>query len=176
MPSAAETYSDALLQCLQDQFDLLPAAVRPSHYDKIAGTFFVEDIDPFFGEDKCCAGTGWVRVGDTYPTNDFPEPVTAIKANSCAPAAWALSLDVGVARCYPGYGEVEGPSAADHAAARAADLLDLQTLKKAICCWGKTLRPKGTVYQVTGIVVTGPSGVCLSRIASILVQTPKCSC
>jgi hypothetical protein len=176
MPSPAETYSDSLLACLQAEYALLPVAVRPKNYTKIAGTFFVEDIDPFFGKDLCCEGTGWVRVGDSYPTDDFPEPMRFIKANSCAPPAWALNLDLGIARCYPGYGNPKGPTVDDHAAARAMDLLDLQTLERAICCWGKTLRPKGTLYRVQGIVVTGPGGVCVSRIASIIVQTPKCAC
>ncbi len=174
MPSPAEVFSDSLLACLRSEFDLLPAAVRPGNYDKIAGTFFVEDIDPFFGKDKCCQGTGWVRVGDKYPTNEFPEPIRYVQANSCAPPKWVLNLDVGVARCYPGYGNVQGPTDADHEAARAMDLLDLQTIEKAICCWAKTLRPKGTLYQVTGIVVTGPGGACISRIANILVEIPKC--
>lgn len=176
MPSSAETYSNNLLQCLRDQYNLLPAAVRPANYDKIAGISFIEDIDPTFGEDKCCAGTGWVRVGDAYPTQDFPEPIQLIRADSCAPPAWALSLEVGVARCYPGYNELSGPTAAQHEAARALDLLDLQTIEKAICCWGKTLRPRGTLYQVVGIAVAGPAGVCISRAASILVQTGKCAC
>lgn len=176
MPSAAERYSDSLLACLQSEFNLLPAAVRPGNYDKIAGTFFVEDIDPFFGADKCCQGTGWVRVGDVFPSDNFPEPLTAMKSNSCSPPFWVLALDVGVARCYPGYGEVEGPSDADHAAARAQDLLDLKTIERAICCWAKTLRPKGTMYSVSGIIVTGPGGACLSRVASILVQVPKSCC
>lgn len=174
MPSSAETYSDALLQCLRDQYSLLPAAVRPGNYDKIAGTFFVEDIDPMFGKDKCCQGAGWVRVGDSFPTDGSLEPIESIKANACLPVTWALNLDVGVARCYPGYGNVQGPTDADHLAARAMDLLDLQTIEKAICCWARTLRPKGTLYQVTGIAVTGPAGACISRIASILVQTGRC--
>lgn len=174
MPSSAETYSNALLQCLEDQYNLLPAAVRPASYEKIAGMFFVVDIDPPFGRDKCCAGTGWVRVGDTYPTDGSLEPIESIKANACLPVSWAVSLDVGVARCYPGYGKVQAPTDADHRAARALDLLDLQTIEKAICCWAKTLRPKGTLYQVTGIAVNGPAGVCISRIANIIVQTGKC--
>ena len=174
MPTPAETFSDALLQCLQDQYALLPAAVRPAHYDKIAGTFFVEDIDPFFGVDKCCAGTGWVRVGDSYPTMEFPEPIRAAQGNGCLPPKWVLALDVGVARCYPGYGEASGPTQAQHAEARATDLLDLKTIELAICRWARTLRPKGTRFQVTGIAVTGPGGACISRIASILVEVSKC--
>ncbi len=176
MPTPAETFSDSLLACLTSQFNLLPAAVRPGNYDKIAGTFFVEDIDPFFGKDKCCQGTGWVRVGDLYPTMEFPEPIRGVQAGSCLPPKWVLALDVGVARCYPGYGNPKGPSDADHAAARAMDLLDLQTIQCAIACWAKTLRPKGTAYVVSGIIVTGPGGACISRIGSILVEVSKPCC
>jgi hypothetical protein len=167
----------SLLDCLRDQFNLLPAEMRPGKYRQVAGTLFIEDIDPTTGLDVCCPGTGWVRLGDKYPSSqEFPEPDEFIKANACMPVAWAQSIDVGVARCYPGYGNESGPSQDDHAAASALDIVDLQTIEKALCCWAKTLVPKGTLYQVTGIAVAGPEGICISRIANIIVQVGVCRC
>jgi hypothetical protein len=168
-------YADQLLVCLGDQFNLLPAAIRPGNYEHVAGTLFVEDIDPFFGADKCCEGTGWVRVGETYPSRNFPDP-DPFDSGSCDPQGWAQVIDVGVARCYPGYGSPSGPTAAQHLAARDQDLIDLMTLKKAICCWAAVMVPKRNNYQITGIAVTGPSGACISRIASLLVQVGRCDC
>lgn len=168
-------YADQLLDCLRDEFNLLPSAVRPGNYEHVAGTLFVEDIDPFFGgRDKCCIGTGWVRVGDTFPSRNFPEP-DVFESGACDPQGWAQVIDVGVARCYPGYGNPGGPTQAQHLAARDQDLLDLMTIKKAICCWGAGMVPKRNGYQVSSISVTGP-GVCISRIAQLTVAVGRCDC
>jgi hypothetical protein len=168
-------YADQLLVCLEEEFNLQPIEVRPGNYEHVAGTIFIEDMNPFSGEDKCCEGTGWVRVGDTYPSRNFPD-ADLFEANACDPLGWAQLIDVGVARCYPGSGDVEGPSGADHLAARNQDLLDLMIIKKAICCWAKQLVPKGTSYQVTGIAVTPLSGTCISRVASLVVSVGPCRC
>lgn len=168
-------YADQLLVCLEDEFNLLPAEVRPANYEHVAGTLFVEDIDPFFGRDKCCEGTGWVRVGETFPSRNFPDP-DIFDSGACDPQGWAQVIDVGVARCYPGYGNPQGPTEAQHLAARDQDLLDLMTLKKAICCWAEGMIPKRNSYQITGITVTGPSGVCISRIAQLVVAIGRCDC
>lgn len=167
-------YADQLLVCLEEEFGLLPVEVRPGNYEHVAGTLFVEDIDPFFGgRDKCCIGTGWVRVGDTFPSRNFPEPDT-LESGPCDPQGWAQILDVGVARCHPGYGNPQGPTEADLLAARDQDLLDLMTIKKAICCWAAGMVPKNNLYQVSGITVVGPSGACLSRVAQLVVSIGKC--
>lgn len=168
-------YADQLLVCLEQQFNLLPAEVRPAFYEHVAGTIFIEDMDPFSGVDKCCSGTGWVRVGDTFPSRNFPDP-DLFEAGSCDPQGWAQLIDVGVARCYPGSGDVQGPSEADHLAARDQDLLDLMTIKKAICCWAELMIPKRNLYQVTGVVVTPLSGTCISRIANLAVSVGPCRC
>lgn len=168
-------YADQLLVCLEQEFNLQPEEVRPGNYEHVAGTIFIEDMDPFSGEDKCCEGTGWVRVGDTFPSRDFPEP-DVFEAGSCDPQGWAQLIDVGVARCVPGSGDPEGPTEADWLAARNQDLLDLMVIKKAICCWAKQMIPKGNLYQVTGIAVTPLSGTCISRIASIAVSVGPCRC
>lgn len=168
-----KTYADDLLLCLQEEFNLQPPEVRPGNYEKIAGIFFVEDIDPFFGVDKCCIGTGWVRVGDTFPSRNFPEP-DSFESGDCDPQGWAQVIDVGVARCYPGYGDPGGPTEANHLAAYEQDLLDLRILKKAICCWAARMVPRRNGYQISGISVTGPSGVCISRQASLIVAVGRC--
>lgn len=168
-----KVYADQLLECLEEEFNLQPAEVRPGFYEHIAGTQFVEDIDPFFGRDKCCSGTGWVRVGDTYPSRNFPEP-DAFESGSCDPQGWAQVIDVGVARCYPGYGNPAGPTAADHQAAYEQDLLDLRIIKKAICCWAAAMVPKRNSYQITAVSIAGPGGVCVSRIAQLVVAVGRC--
>jgi hypothetical protein len=170
-----DQYATQLLDCLEEQFLLLPAGVRPNFYEKVAGTIFIEDMDPFSSDDKCCQGTGWVRVGDTYPSRSFPEP-DPFDSGNCDPQGWAQAIDLGVARCYPGSGDVEGPSVAEHEAAVAQDLLDLRTLKKAICCWAKIVVPKHMPYQITSISVTPLSGTCISRIASLIVAVGRCDC
>lgn len=170
-----DQYASQLLACLEEQFNLLPAAVRPMHYEKIAGTIFIEDMDPFSSEDKCCQGTGWVRIGDTFPSRSFPDP-DIFDSGACDPQGWAQVIDLGVARCYPGSGEIEGPSVSDHQAAVAQDVLDLRTIKKAICCWAKIMIPKRNSYQITSISVTPLSGTCISRIAQVVVAVGRCDC
>lgn len=168
-----EDYANLLQTCLEAQYNLLPAAVRPANYLQIAGTYFIEDMDPF-GGNLCCDGTGWVRTGDTYTSREFPEPSELLAGNSCDPLGWAQQYDIGVARCYPGSGEIDMISKAEHLAASELDRLDLRTIKKALCCFADNMLPVGNLYQITGIAVSPLSGTCISRIASIVVSLGRC--
>lgn len=159
--------AQSLLDCLRTQALLNPNP--PSSFCLRAGEEVTEDIDPV--TDLCCEGLGWVRLGDTFPSSNFPEPdqVTV----KCLPVAWAQTLEVGIMRCYPGSTQVAMPTCDNHTSALINDANDVDAIKKALCCWGPTLR-KGALWTVQSIVVNGPRGGCISRVATLLVQIGKC--
>lgn len=169
--------ANLLLDCLQEQFvaplDGLPV---PGDFCLRAGQEIAEDIDPFIGVDKCCVGLGWVRIGDSYPSSNFPEPdpVTV----KCFPTSYAQAYEVGILGCYPGSGEASGPSCVDHTAAAIADTQRIRVLRQVACCFGDALnanpKTRGRLWTVVGLGVQGPRGTCISRVMSVLVSVPKC--
>lgn len=159
--------AQSMLDCLRTQ--ALANPNPPANFCLRAGEEATEDIDPLV--DQCCEGLGWVRLGDTFPSSNNLEPdAVTIK---CLPVGWAQVLEVGIMRCYPGSTQVSMPSCADHTNASINDANDIQAIKSAICCWGETLR-KGTVWTVQSIIVNGPRGGCISRVATLLIQVGKC--
>lgn len=165
-----------LLDCLQEQF-LLPisglADIPDNMFCLIPGTEIAEDVDPVTMVDDCCTGLGWVRIGDTYPSSNFPEPdETSVK---CFPVAWAQTYEVGVLGCYDSSTYHDCAAKNDYA---IADAQRIKVLKQAACCFGRALesnpRTRGRLWVVNSIAVQGPRGNCISRVMSITVQLPKC--
>lgn len=169
------TMANLLLDCLEKQFttaiDGLPT---PGEFCLIAGEAISEDIDPLLGFDRCCDGLGWVRVGNTYPSSNFPQPdpVTV----KCFPTSWAQELEIGLLGCYAGGGDPGMPSCPTHTSNSIADMARLWAIKKAICCWGEELNKlsRGRLWTTTSIEVSGPRSTCISRVGNILVAVPKC--
>lgn len=158
-----------LLDCLEGQFPT-PGSME---FCLRAGEEISEDVDPFTNEDLCCTGLGWVRVGSAFPSSNFPEPDGALKRHGCFPTGWAQELEVGILRCYVPGGQATIPTCAQHNTASINDSLDVNRIKCAISCWVETL-PKGRLYSIAGITVSGPRTNCISRIGSVLVASPGC--
>lgn len=168
----------ALLVCLEEQYTKY-GVTAPGSFCLRAGEdgSIVEDLDPFSGDDLCCSGLGFVRIGGEYPSSNFPELDTYEKRNACFPLAWAGELQVGIMRCYvPGAGSGANfamPTCPQHTQAAVNYGVDLMLLKMAICCWTATL-PKGRLYQIGTIGPSGPRANCIQTLGSILVGVPKC--
>ena len=165
--------ASVLLDCLNAQF---PDAdiPTPQNFCLRAGEEISEDIDPIIGADLCCEGLGWVRVGDTYPSSNFPDPdpVTA----KCFPIAYAQTFEIGLLGCYHPGGMPEMANCQQHTAQAVYDMARLRIIKQALCCFGDdpVVKKRGRLWTIPGIAVSGPRGNCISRVGSIIVQLPKC--
>lgn len=164
-------WANSLLTCLETQYDGVTG--RPENFCLRAGEAISEDIDPIINRDLCCEGLGWVRMGASYPSSNFPEPDAALKRNGCLPLGWAQELEIGVLRCYLPNSMPEMASCAQHTATAESFADDVMRIRHAICCWESTL-PKGRLFQVVGIQPVGPHGNCIQTVGVIQVQIPKC--
>lgn len=168
---AGLSLAQSLLQCLEDQY---PAqGVPPGSFCLRAGEQVSEDIDPFNNNDLCCTGLGWVRLGATIPSSNFPEPDTVIKQNGCWPVAWATELEIGLLRCYVPGTTASIPTCPQHTQAAINYATDVCTIMKALECWGNRL-PRGKLYQIQGIGPSGPRTNCIMTVGTVLVQSKKC--
>lgn len=177
--SAELDMANILLDCLREQF-LLPidGLPEPGNFCLRAGEAIAEDIDPFIGTDLCCTGLGWVRIGDSYPSSNFPEPDPF--SGKCFPIQYAQQYEVGLLGCYPGAGEASMPTCLNHTEAAIADTQRIAVLRQVACCFGDKLskngipKVRGRLWQIQGTGVQGPRGGCISRVMSVLVQVPAC--
>lgn len=168
-------FAEILLNCMQKYYvtthENLPD-IPVANFCLIPGTEIAEDVDPLTGTDLCCEGLGWVRIGDTYPSSNFPEPdpVTA----KCLPIKWAQRYEVGILGCYPTSEHMLSCSAKQDYALQ--DAARLRALKEIACCFNDAVqvRRPGRLWTIESIVVQGPRGGCVSRVMSILVSLPKC--
>ena len=169
------TVASLLLDCLNEQFPNTDLAT-PGQFCLRAGEEVSEDIDPIFGEDLCCTGLGWVRVGDTFPSSDFPAPDTV--DSKCLPTSFAQQLEFGLLGCYHPGGQPQMASCPEHTQQAVNDMARLDILKRTVCCWAERVqqlrRGRGLLWTLQGIAISGPRGNCISRVGSILTQVPKC--
>lgn len=171
MPDFEYDTAGVLLDCLQEQF---PNAViaTPNNFCIIPGTEIAEDVDPLTGLDLCCDGLGWVRIGDPYPSSDFPDPDPV--ASQCFPIKWAQPYEVGLLGCFPAdTGALTCPQKNQLA---LEDAERLKILKQVVCCfkaWQVRNKPSW-LFNVGLIAVQGPRGGCISRVMQLNVQLPNC--
>lgn len=170
-------YGGILLDCLNEQF-LTPqfeALAAPGEFCMIAGEQMSEDIDPLNGEDTCCTGRGWVRIGETFPSSNFP---TQDSPGLKCPTGWAQRYEVGLLGCYHPGGDPAAATCVQHTQQSLIDSERLWALKLTACCFGAALeanpKSRGKLWGVESIVVSGPRGNCISRVMSVLVSIGKC--
>ena len=173
MPDLTRTIAETLLACLEGQFPDSELST-PGNFCLRAGEEISEVIDPIIGTDLCCEGLGWVRVGDRYPSSNFPEPdITTVK---CWPVGFAQAFEIGILGCYNPGSTPEMANCAQHTDQAVNDMARLRILTKALFCFGDSdpIRKKGRLWTLQSISVSGPRGNCISRVAQILVQVPRC--
>lgn len=178
IPTPEFRMGSALLSCLQDQFAVnIPEYPTPKYFELRANEApITDDMDPITGEDLCCSGLGWVRIGNSIPTDSFPEPSGVLKGCGCFPTGWAVEFEVGLLRCYVPGGQDSMASSAQHLDNFVKDTIALNLLKSTLCCFGDWLckNHPGRSWQIQAITVNGPRGNCIDRVASIVVGAPKC--
>lgn len=172
----ADTYllpmANSLLACLCEQLALNPDP--PAECCLLAGDQTIHDINAATGGDKtCCPGLAYVRIGNVFPATNFPEPDTVpAKGVNCFPVGWGVELTMGVVRCIPGIGSLEGPDCTDWGVAATHDANDVDAMRRALCCWGVTL-PKTRLW-LAGVSSVSMTADCIERQMPVAVSFPKC--
>lgn len=176
LKNPAYRMASLLYDCLQEQFaEGIVDYPTPGNFCLRANEApITDDLDPVTGEDLCCEGLGWVRIGNTFPSSNFPEPDN--ETRPCFPVSWALELEAGLLRCYVPAGQEHMATCAQHTDNAIADSLALRILQETACCFGRALERAhpGRLWFVQSIVVNGPRGNCIDRTMTILVQSPRC--
>lgn len=164
--------ANSLLACLQTELAANPDP--PAEACLRAGDLVIHDVDAGTGVDKvCCPGLAYVRVGQVFPSSNFPEPDLMVgKPNGCFPIGWAVELVMGTVRCVPGMGSTSGPTCADWTLAATHEMNDIAAMRQALCCWASTL-PKTRLWLAQSSTVE-MNADCIERQLPVLVSIPKC--
>jgi|SRR5262245_23185955 len=143
------------------------------------GTQVAHDADLF--TDLCCEGLAYVRLGQIFPTTNFPNPDTVHQAVSgCGIVSWGVEFEAGIIRCVPVGTDDQMPTCEEWTAAAGQNFYDAQALRQVGCCLGEGL---ATIDAMIGMsIVVGPQtqgdplGGCVQRSVIITVQIPNCDC
>lgn len=170
----------AMLSCLTSLEPIWPNA--PAAYQLRSGNTFVASADSAM--DECCSGIAWVRMGPSYPTDDFPIQKTTVENGT--ETDWAISVEIGVQRCIPTQGDdgVMGSvvTGAQHLAAVQQEADDAYMLRLAACCLrdgytytnGQKMGNSGMIIGVqTPLENSGPCG---GIMLLVTVRAPACDC
>ncbi|MGW6376225.1 hypothetical protein ACWFRB_09200 [Rhodococcus sp. NPDC055112] len=130
------------------------------------------DTVPAYG---CGCGTGegqaWVRVVGMYPSVNFPEPYVIPQPG--APIVWAVTLEMGVDRCYPSpeQNEMPTPGELDSAARDAMD--DAAAMRRAaMCAFDRSVQAVPGMWEPRG-----PSGGIHGGVMAVTVLVDvACGC
>jgi hypothetical protein len=169
------------LACLQATYPV--SGYGPERYEFRVGTSITYDMDQFL--DLCCAGLGYVTLGETYPSaSSFPEQDVVRQANTvCPPPAWSQRITLGIVRCIPTVIDDLGsmPSASDWTLAFYKNVADVIALRRTACClrdWlvGQTGLLLGMSMVIENQTQGSPQGGCVERTLTMALQYPNCDC
>ena len=133
------------------------------------GTEVPQDAIPV---DICCAGLGYVRIGDMFPSGQaFPDPDDV--GQGCIGQHWAVEMEMGIFRC------AKAANCETWTTETEQHLVDRWSLVEASCCFGK--RFNNTYHgALSWIPLTGTplpiSGRCSGSTLTIVVQVPGPCC
>lgn len=127
-------------------------------------------------QDECCSGLAWVRLAGFFPSSEvFPaQDGTPLKTGT---RAWAITLELGAARCSPRPDAQHIPTC-DQWTTLSHDLMDdAAAMRRAICCFigGDEPWRRGRVlpgiYQPLAV-----EGGCVGGVLPVTIQGPACDC
>lgn len=165
--------ANAFLDCLTTELALNPDP--PANACLQVANQVIHDVNAQISTDKvCCPGTNYVRIGQVYPSTDFPAPDT--RNDKCLSLSRAVEFTAGVIRCIPGMGTPAGPTCADWTAAAVRDANDIDALYKAVCCFTETaefrkMRGRRWAVQTSTSEQTAD---CIERVLVLLIEVRKC--
>jgi hypothetical protein len=124
------------------------------------------------GSDLCVCGMAWVRIGNIYPSSQFPAQDTAPQL--CGPYSNVLELEMGVSRCRP-QGDAMNPVDCEAETALAVVLAnDREAMRQALCCAVGPL--ERDMWVDGGSQPLEAQGSCIGTTHTLLVQILCPSC
>lgn len=169
MPDIIAEVAEDLYACVCAQVALL--ADPPNRCCLLAGATF--ELGVAINEDMCRCGTAWVRVASVAPSVTFPS--VQEEPRNCRPPMYAVTLEMGVARCPPIGTTQDLPTCPDWLAYSRKVLDDAAALRKAVfCCFGPMLSSRGLKYVLGAWEPFGPEGLCGGGIQSVTVPVMAC--
>lgn len=129
---------------------------------------------------ECCGGFAWVRLVGAYPTLDFPRQLNA--AERCRHDQWALTVEIGVARCVPEPCDALGTPCCDAELVGAMDVWDDFARMRRVfgCCLPVPGGADGLKSDdiIPGAFTVSPlQGTCLPRsMQATLRSISYCGC
>jgi hypothetical protein len=121
--------------------------------------------------DECCSGLAWVRWVNQYPSANFPDPDEV--ASPCGVTRWAVTFELGVARCAPTSDAQTVPSCDQWIANTLDTYNDLAAVRRALCCYATTVKYQRLVYVGTAQPQTAEGG-CVSVTMQVIVSAQAC--
>lgn len=157
--------------CLQDALVSVPSP--PLNYHIRPGIGFSAFADAT--RDECCEGIAWVRPGQMFETDEFPQPRT--NSSNLPPLDYAITMELGVMRCVPivgpGPGDVLVTAAQWHAATQEL-LDDAAAIRRAICCLRELL---GDDAVVAGpLIPLENEATCMGQTTLLTIRVNPCDC
>lgn len=159
---------EAMVACLESQVRCLvkpPQVVAARPGDRI-------ELLLAQNRDECCEGLGWVRNVTTYPSESFPDPDTA--ATACGPSAWAVVLEVGIARCAPVPDGSEIPSGEDWDNTTAAVMADMAAIIRAVRVFKELSDYEDTLWLVGAWLPLTTEGGCVGGAMQVTISAIPC--
>lgn len=123
--------------------------------------------------DECCEGVAWVRpLPGSYPSTDFP--VQDIIPSNCQVGQYALTLELGVARCAPTPEASQLVTAQQWQDLTLAVFDDDAAMRRAICCF-EDAHPR--VLTMVGAWAPLPiDGGCAGGVRQFIIAVGDCVC
>jgi hypothetical protein len=152
---------EAQVQCLEKP----PAVVAARPGDRI-------ELLLATNRDECCEGLGWVRNVTTFPSVNFPVP--DVEATACGPSAWALVLEIGIARCAPVPPAEDIPSADEWNATTEAVMADMAAVIRAVRVFKELSDYEDSLWLVGAWLPLTTEGGCVGGSMQVTISVLPC--
>lgn len=158
------TFAQLLLNCLCNQLALTPAPVT--------NCCLRTGATASIGSDLCACGMAWVKIGNIYPSSNFPAQDTS--PQPCGAISNVLELEMGVSRCRPAGDPLNPVSCAAETALAITLANDREAMRQALCCAVGPLERDAWVDG--GSAPLEAQGSCIGVVHTLLVQIfcPSC--
>jgi hypothetical protein len=124
-------------------------------------------------EDMCRCGTAWVRIAGFVPSVTFPGQQE--EPTNCRPPFWALTLEMGIARCPPLGTMADLPTCTEWATFAQTVMDDAAAMRRALyCCEETLLKARGLKFVVGNWTPFGPEGMCGGGTMTVTVPVLAC--
>lgn len=158
----------ALRDCLQQALET--ETTPPAEVCLVPGEDGRLLLSAGLAEDRCCDGFAWVRVDTIAP--HIPQPGADIRP--CGITTWAVTLEMGAARCAPPGDQTAGPTCQQLTDTALLTLQDAAAMRRAWCCWAPDV--DSGVTAIGEWRPFGPDGGCVGGTMPVVAHVDHCEC